>query len=78
MTDDRIERISYILGIFKSLETLLPDPQIVDNWLSTPNDNFLFNGAPPKSRLLTCAIADLAAVRDFLTPQKNWYKVSCI
>lgn len=71
MTHDRIERISYILGIFKSLETLLPDPQIADTWLSTPNDNSLFNGAPPKSRLLTCSISDLAAVRNFLSSQED-------
>ena len=66
LTPDIIERISYILGIFRSLEILLPDPQIADNWLSTPNDHSVFNGALPKSRLLCGSIADLAVVRDFL------------
>ncbi|WP_269620632.1 antitoxin Xre/MbcA/ParS toxin-binding domain-containing protein [Zhongshania sp. BJYM1] len=66
LTIDNIERISYILGIFKSLEILLPDAQIADNWLSTPNDNSIFSGVSPKSRLLSGSIADLAEVRDFL------------
>jgi len=60
-----------ILGIFKSLEILLPDPQMTDNWLSTPNDNYIFNGAAPKLSMLSGLIADLAAVRDFLDVQEN-------
>ena len=38
----RIEPIAP--GIFKALEILLPDPDIADRWLSTPNDNSFFNG----------------------------------
>lgn len=74
MMPDLIERISYMLGIFKSLEVLLQDPQIADNWLSTPNDNKLFNGEPPKSLLLSGTLADLATVRNFLDTQvEPWY-----
>jgi len=71
MTSDLLLRISYILGIFKSLENLLPDQEIADNWLSKPNDNYLFNGMPPKSRLMLGAIEDLATVRDFLSYQES-------
>ena len=70
MTSDLLLRISYILGIFKSLETLLPDPHIADEWLNTPNDNSFFNGTPPKSRLILGTIEDLAAVRNFLSCQE--------
>lgn len=66
LTPDAIERISYILGIFKALEILLPDPDIADRWLSTPNDNSFFNGTPPKERMLAGMVVDLAAVRSFL------------
>ena len=45
---DLLERTSYILGIFKSLEILLPDPSIADQWVSTPNDNPMFNGLPQR------------------------------
>lgn len=66
LTPDSIERISYILGIFKALEILLPDPDIADRWLSTPNDNSFFNGTAPKERMLAGMVVDLAAVRSFL------------
>jgi len=44
LTRDLLERASYILGIYKSLELLLPDATLADQWLATPNDNPLFNG----------------------------------
>jgi hypothetical protein len=68
---DLIERISYILGIFKSLEILLPDPAIADKWLSTHNDNLLFNGTAPKERMLAGMVMDLAVVRNFLDAQRG-------
>lgn len=71
LTYDLIERISYVLGIFKSLEILLPDPEIADKWLSTPNDNLMFNGSPPKERMLAGMVMDLAAVRNFLDDQRG-------
>ncbi|MAK43119.1 MAG: hypothetical protein CMN80_03060 [Spongiibacter sp.] len=73
LTPDAIERISYILGIFKALEILLPDPDIADRWLSTPNDNSFFNGTAPKERMLAGMVVDLAAVRSFLdNPRGIW------
>src|SRR5690625_7349564 len=44
LTRDLLERASYILGIYKSLQILLPDQTLADQWLATPNDNPLFNG----------------------------------
>lgn len=73
MTDTLVMRASYLLGIFKSLQILLPDSHYADNWLNTPNDNPLFGGAPPKSHLLTGKITDLATVRHFLNTQEAPY-----
>nr|WP_315485353.1 hypothetical protein [uncultured Undibacterium sp.] len=39
-----IIRISYVLGIYKQLNTLLPTPANADSWLSEPNSEALFNG----------------------------------
>jgi hypothetical protein len=39
-----IIRISYVLGIYKQLNTLLPTPANADSWLSKPNSEALFNG----------------------------------
>ncbi|NKI18667.1 hypothetical protein HCU74_14735 [Spongiibacter sp. KMU-166] len=71
LTMDLIERVSLILGIFRSLEIVLPAPHIADAWLNTPNENSVFKGVPPKSHLLSGSIDDLAAVRDFLSYQEH-------
>jgi|SRR5690606_1133974 len=71
LTRDLLERISYILGIYKSLQILLPDPTQADRWLASPNDNPLFNGSAPLDRLLAGQVVDLAIVRDFLDTQRG-------
>ena len=71
LTRDLLERASYILGIYKSLEILLPDRALADQWLATPNDNPLFNGTAPLDRLLAGQVVDLAVVRDFLDAERG-------
>jgi hypothetical protein len=71
LTRDLLERASYILGIYKSLEVLLQDPKLADQWLATPNDNPLFNGTAPLDRLLAGQVVDLAVVRDFLDAERG-------
>lgn len=71
LTRDLLERASYILGIYKSLQILLPDQTLADQWLSTPNDNPLFNGTAPIDRLLAGQVADLATVRNFLDAERG-------
>ena len=71
LTRDLLERTSYILGIYKSLEILLPDRALADQWLSSPNDNPLFNGAAPLDRLLAGQMVDLAVVRNFLNAERG-------
>lgn len=71
LTRDMLERASYILGIYKSLQILLPDPALADRWLATPNDNPLFNGTAPLDRLLAGQVVDLAVVRNFLDAERG-------
>lgn len=71
LTRDLLERASYILGIYKSLEILLPDEALADQWLSTPNDNPMFNGTAPLDRLMAGQVVDLAVVRNFLDAQRG-------
>ena len=71
LTRDLLERVSYILGIYKSLQILLPDEALADQWLSTPNDNPLFNGTAPLERLLAGQVVDLAMVRNFLDAERG-------
>ncbi len=71
LTRDLLERTSYILGIYKSLQILLPDRTLANRWLSTPNDNPLFNGTAPLNRLLAGQVVDLATVRNFLDAERG-------
>ena len=71
LTRGLLERASYILGIYQSLQILLPDPALADQWLSSPNDNPLFNGTAPLECLLASQVADLAAVRNLLDAEQS-------
>ena len=71
LTRDMLERASYILGIYKSLQILFPEQTLADQWLATPNDNLLFNGMAPLDRLLVGQVVDLAMVRNFLDAERS-------
>jgi Antitoxin Xre-like helix-turn-helix domain/Antitoxin Xre/MbcA/ParS C-terminal toxin-binding domain len=71
LSNDLLERLSYIFGIYKALQILLPDPNIADNWLSLPNSHPLFNGSKPIERLLSGKIADLYVVRQYLDSERG-------
>ena len=71
LTRDLLERASYILGIYKSLQILLPDQKLADHWLSMPNDNPIFNGTAPLDRILAGQVIDLALVRNFLDAERG-------
>ena len=57
-------RISYVLGIFKALETIYEQPELADSWVRKPND--AFGGQSALDRMLAGQIVDLAQVRDYL------------
>jgi hypothetical protein len=63
---DTLERISYILGIYKGLQILLPDPESADAWVKQPNTAPLFGGRPALERMLSGNVADLYVVRQYL------------
>jgi Protein of unknown function (DUF2384) len=61
---DTLQRISYLLGIFKALQILYVDPRLADGWLKRPNA--AFGGQSALDRMLAGDITDLAAVRTHL------------
>lgn len=63
---DTIERISYIIGIYKALQILLPDGKMADEWVRRPNDAPLFSGRSALDRMLSGQVADLFLVRQYL------------
>jgi hypothetical protein len=63
---DTLERVSYVLGIYKALQILLPDPAAADAWVRKPNTAPLFAGQPALQRMLSGNVADLYVVRQYL------------
>lgn len=61
---DTIERISYVLGIFKALEYLYTIPENADSWIKKPNTSF--GGQSALDRMMGGSLLDLATVRSYL------------
>ena len=68
---DALERISYLLGIFKALNILLPDESAADRWIKKPNDAPIFGGKSALSRMLSGRVSDLFVVRQYLDAQRG-------
>jgi hypothetical protein len=68
---DTLERISYILGIYKALQLLLPDTRAADEWVRRPNEAPLFGGRSALDRMLSGNVADLYLVRQYLDAQRG-------
>lgn len=63
---DTLERLSYLLGIWKSLQILLPDAAAADAWVRQPNAAPAFGGRSALARMLAGNVSDLHAVRTYL------------
>ncbi len=68
---DTLERISYILGIYKALQILFPDEQAADRWVRRPNAAAPFGGRPALDRMLSGQVADLYVVRQYLDAERG-------
>jgi len=66
LSRDTLERISCIFGIYKALHTIYAEPAVADDWLRRRNDNPLFDGQAPLTRMLSGCAADLLIVRQHL------------
>ncbi|MBK8096962.1 MAG: DUF2384 domain-containing protein [Planctomycetes bacterium] len=61
---DVIRRISWLLGIWKALQILFPQPERADAWIHRPNE--LLGGQTALQRMLAGDVSDLAEVRAVL------------
>lgn len=68
---DTLERISYVLGIFKAINILLPDTSRADEWIRLPNQAPLFGGQSALDRMTSGNIGDLYVVRQYLDAQRG-------
>ncbi|TLD45823.1 MAG: hypothetical protein FAZ92_01899 [Accumulibacter sp.] len=67
---DRITRISYLIGIYKSLHILYGD-KLADEWVSLPNGNRIFAGRSPLAFLLGGGLLAMQMVRKLLEARRG-------
>lgn len=71
LSHDTLDRISYLVGIYKALHVLLPDDAAADGWIHRPNDASLFGGRSALVRMLGGSMHDLFLVRSYLDAQRG-------
>ena len=64
LSRDTLERLSNLLGIYKSLQILLPDAAAADAWVRKPNT--AFGGTSALAQMLAGNVSDLNRVRRLL------------
>jgi hypothetical protein len=67
---DRITRISYLLGIYKSLHILYGD-KLADEWIHLPNTNAIFQGRTPLAYMLAGGLLGMQTVRRLLDARRG-------
>ena len=67
---DRLTRISYLLGIYKSLHILYGD-NLANNWVHLPNQNVLFGGRTPLQYMLQGGLIAMQTVRQLLDARRG-------
>lgn len=63
LSDEQLQRVSHVLGIYKSLHTLLK--ATADGWVKRPNADRLFGGCPP-IEVMVSGLEGLRSVRMLL------------
>jgi hypothetical protein len=69
ISGDVLERISYLLGIYKAIHTLLPVPERADGWICATNTAPLFGGKSPLDLATSGNVGDLRVLRRYLDSQ---------
>jgi len=64
LSHDTLERVSYVLGIYKGLQLLFSNPGQADEWMKKPNA--AFGGRSALEHALGGRVVDLAQVRQYL------------
>jgi hypothetical protein len=68
---DTLTRISLVLGIYKSLQILYPEPAFADRWIRMPNVNPLFGGRAPIEFVTDTGIDGLFQLRRLLDGRRG-------
>jgi hypothetical protein len=71
LSPDTLERISYVMGIYKALRILLPTEEAANAWVKKPNTAPGFAGKSALERMLAGRVVDLADVRRYLDAERG-------
>ncbi len=70
LDQDRLTRISLLLGIFKALN-ILYSRKLADAWVQLPNTNLAFNGQTPLAFMLHGGVPAMMRVRQLLDARRG-------
>ena len=70
LEQDRLLRISYLIGIFKSLNILF-STQLADRWIQLPNSNEIFTNRTPLAYMLSGGAPAMDTVRRLLDARRG-------
>jgi hypothetical protein len=68
---DTLTRISLLLGIYKVLHLLYPQPELADSWIKLRNSNPIFAGKAPLDLMLDSGIDAMYTVRRLLDGRRG-------
>jgi hypothetical protein len=68
---DALTRISLVLGIYKALHILYPEPSFADRWIRMPNSNALFGGRTPLTFGIDAGLDGLLQLRRLLDGRRG-------
>ena len=66
---DTLDRISYVFGIVRAINTIFPERERADAWMRAANTAPLFGGGTALERMCRGTIADLDAVYRYLNAE---------
>jgi len=67
---DRLQRVSYLIGIFKALN-ILHGEELADEWIQLPNSNRIFNGSTPLVYMIKGGVTAMQTVRRLLDARRG-------
>ena len=68
---DMLMRISLVLGIYKDLHILYPEPDLANRWVRLPSSNPLFGGQPALTLMIEGGMDGLYQVRRLLDGRRG-------
>lgn len=67
---DRLQRISFLVGIFKALNVLYSE-KLADAWIQLPNSNRIFGGQAPLVYMLNGGLPAMQTIRRLLDARRG-------